>query len=804
MTPSKALLGSLLVLLAPPPHLEAAQETPRQRLAGQFDRVAASLVQTEELSVQALDISILLATEAAELDPAPDRWRTLLKLASLGERADPRSEALRQLVAIDRQDEVARLLYISDAMERYQTAEERIEKYQLLLAPKNREALGPAVTSRLSNDLALLLDRRGDVDGFSRWLAEAVAVDPSNRSAAATAAGFFRANVADPFAEAELLTTLVMADPTSPEALVLLAELLLEHGAYAGADRLYRLAARSQEALQQFPPEGMLADWALAQWGGGETDGALDIIQRHQRRRDEAYRLELRLENPTMPSLELARLHAPLSSTLATVRAAIHDRLGDQQAASALAAALEAYDVEIGQLEEAEDGDPAELARRHLQAASVALWLGAEIEAAAGHLDAGADLAGDEGLSPEAETRFEGWMALRQHDPDRAVELLGRVSDRDAAARLGLALARREVGELREAARDLYAVCTNRPGTLMAVWASDVLAEVLGQRVGPSPLAARMETLIASIPSVVNRFPDDPSLAVSLRLMPAKTTFGPYEPIIVNIEITNNAPMPLAIDRGGPIQPQVAIFCSIQMARELALPEVPPIIVDIDRRLRLEPREQLIIPVDLRRSSLASVLNERPLRGATLAAVGILGFRLTDASVFVPGVLGSEVSTPPIRVDGIRVSREWIAGAMETALESDTAQNLTTIALLSRVVSLMKRARAADPLGALEEFGDRQLENDAAAAVVEAYTRADAVSRAWLLAVMPRHSVALAPVYTMAQKDEDRHVRMMYLLYCLTSPNDPMIDAARRGSDPDVRAVADLMHEVLRPAGAAP
>ncbi|MHC4210947.1 MAG: hypothetical protein ACYSWT_14680, partial [Planctomycetota bacterium] len=170
MTPSKALLGSLLVLLAPPPHLEAAQETPRQRLAGQFDRVAASLVQTEELSVQALDISILLATEAAELDPAPDRWRTLLKLASLGERADPRSEALRQLVAIDRQDEVARLLYISDAMERYQTAEERIEKYQLLLAPKNREALGPAVTSRLSNDLALLLDRRGDVDGFSRWL----------------------------------------------------------------------------------------------------------------------------------------------------------------------------------------------------------------------------------------------------------------------------------------------------------------------------------------------------------------------------------------------------------------------------------------------------------------------------------------------------------------------------------------------------------------------------------------------------------------------------------------------------------
>ena len=56
----------------------------------------------------------------------------------------------------------------------------------------------------------------------------------------------------------------------------------------------------------------------------------------------------------------------------------------------------------------------------------------------------------------------------------------------------------------------------------------------------------------------------------------------------------------------------------------------------------------------------------------------------------------------------------------------------------------------------------------------------------------------------MAQKDEDRHVRLMYLLYCLTGPDDPMIDAARRGSDPDVRAVADVMHEMLRPARAAP
>ena len=75
---------------------------------------------------------------------------------------------------------VVRLLYVSDAIERHQTVEQRIEIYRKLLGPKYRKACGPAVTSRLCADLAFLLDRTGDVDGFSEWLAEAVAVDPSD------------------------------------------------------------------------------------------------------------------------------------------------------------------------------------------------------------------------------------------------------------------------------------------------------------------------------------------------------------------------------------------------------------------------------------------------------------------------------------------------------------------------------------------------------------------------------------------------------------------------------------------------
>jgi hypothetical protein len=802
MTPSKALLGSLVVLFASPPPL-GAETTPQERLAGQFTRAAMALVESPMLALPALEGSLLLAAEAARLDPTADRWRILLRLADLAERRDLRSEAVGQLVRLDRQDEVARLIFINDAMDRYQTAEQRIEKYEWLLTEERRRSLGPAVASRLSADFALLLDRRGDVDEFSRRLADAVALDPSNRSAAATAAGFFRANVEDAYGEAELLTTLVLADPTAPEALVLLAELLLEHGAYVGADRLYRIASRSRVTMRQIPSEGMLADWAVAQWGRADVNGALGTMQRRQRQIDELYRRQLQREDARMTALELARLHGPMTSTLATIRAAIHQRLADDKAAPALAVALAAYDREVEELEQAEISSPTDIAQRHLEAAWVALWLGGEIEYATGHLEAAGALLGDDGMSPEAEARFEGWLAFRQNDLTRAAGLLGPGAGQDPAARLGLALSRREGGQLREAARDLYDLFLDRPGSLMGVWASDLLAEMIGQRVGPTPTAVRLEELVAKIPTVVDRLPDEPTLGVSLRLTPAKTTFEPYEPIIINIEITNNAPMPLAIDDGGPIHPQIAIIPSVEMSRMAGRTDVRPMIVDIDRRLRLQPRERLVVPVDLRRGALAQVLNSMPLRGATLKVTAIIGFRMTGEEVYGPGILGSEIETPAIRVDGIRVTTGWIAGAIEAILVPDSSQDLITIALLSHVVPLMKEVRSQDPLRALEQFGDRQLEDDATAAIAEAYTKLDSTSRAWLLAVMPRLSLPLAPVYQMAQKDKDRHVQLMYLLFCLTGPDDPMIDAAKRGEDPDIRVVAEMMQNRILPARGA-
>ena len=55
----------------------------------------------------------------------------------------------------------------------------------------------------------------------------------------------------------------------------------------------------------------------------------------------------------------------------------------------------------------------------------------------------------------------------------------------------------------------------------------------------------------------------------------------------------------------------------------------------------------------------------------------------------------------------------------------------------------------------------------------------------------------------MAQKSQDKHVRMSYLLFGLTGDDDPMIDAALRGDDPQVSGVARLMRYARTRAAAA-
>ncbi len=777
---------AVIVLMLAGDHTVAAErptipEQAAQQQAARMIRGAKLIMSSQAPSLETIEMATLLAHEAVDLDARNEHaWRVLLQLAELAEDRQLQVEAVDHLAALNPADQVIRLKSLTNQIDQYQTVEERVEAYRRLLEPANRQRLGNAVASYLALDLALLERRRGNTQQFATWLAEAVSLDASNRVAAAMATGYFRMNVADAFAETELLVNLFMADPMHRTSQVALASHLLEHGAHDAASRLYTLAINTHEAARNVPSEDLLADLALAQWGGGDAEAALRTIRDRQRLADSAHRRQLLQEHPEMTTLERARETALLGPTLSVLRAAIHQGRDSERADAALHTCIRSYELAIERASQEDVVDHEAIARLKLDLAWVLLWLdGHDLQHVATLLE---DATSYEALSDRAEARFAGWRALRSGDAEHAAQRLEPFLDEDPAASLGHSLAQLELGYTRDAARGLLALARSQPGTVIGVWATHKLWGLLGQQVSvKSDDARRMQKLIDAIPQIIDRFPIDPTTAVSLRISPTQPTFAPYEPVIVTLEVTNHAPFPIAIDTDGPIRPQVALTISTEMATLGRLAPLPPLVVDINQRLRLMPRERIEIPIDLRTTRLGLLLDAAPLPGAIIRVRGMLNFVVAPNNALLPGVLGTERESSRFRVDGFRLSESWLERTIAKLVEADDDLQLAELAALAQV--------AASPTD--QQTGGGRLVTDTRSALIDVFPTLDSITQAWLLASMPP-SRAFEPIFTRVRESEDHHLLMTYLLFHARDRDDPVIVRAMRGDNERVARFAEM------------
>jgi len=811
-----ALAGVLLAV--GPARAESAVVPVQERLAMQFARISTTLIKgQQDVSLRSISAAIMLAQEAVRLDPDNvELWRLLMRMATLGEDEELYAMAVDQIAHLDPADDVTRLVRLNMAIERYDSVEQRMAAYRRLLDPGLRDRLGVAVASRLMLDLALLQRRHGDLDGFATSLGEAAATDPSNRAAAAIAAGFFRINVSDPYAEAELLTNLLLADPSDVTTQSALGELFLHHGAYRGAQRFYSLASRNQKESWTVPAGELLADQAISDWAAGRSEDALRLIRVRQHKLDDQVRAEAVREDDYLDPLERSQIRALLRPTLAVVRAAIHVTEDDVDAVRSIMRALEAYDAEIDEAEAAETPDPGRLADLHLEKAWLAVWLSGDDELVASLLGEAEKY---RALSDTARTLFEGWRALRRREYDVARERLESLPGDEAAGHLGRARIAEAEGRHKEEARALLAAIRAQPGSLIGVEASNRLAKILGRRVPPSDDAVRLEELAASIPSFIDRYPDNPTLALSLRLKPVSPRFGPYEPVIINIEITNNSPYPLAIDRNGPVRPQVILFASGSFAQLGAQPEDEMIVVDIDRRLRLEPRSKLTIPVDMRWYEIGRQLYGNARGGMFIELHGTLNFRAAPGGAILPSLLGAQQTPITVRVDGERITTEWVT-AVHESIQHPTDADLASLGLLGHVLAdrvslLYAMQQERDDLEELTDPESRQRvlqlselidrhESDLKferEPIIRAFEQMDGTSQAWLLGALPTTAL-LDPIRDLAKVSTDRHVQFMYLIYHTDSLDDPLLNNVLASEDEGLKLLALATRERLLRQGA--
>jgi hypothetical protein len=86
----------------------------------------------------------------------------------------------------------------------------------------------------------------------------------------------------------------------------------------------------------------------------------------------------------------------------------------------------------------------------------------------------------------------------------------------------------------------------------------------------------------------------------------------------------------------------------------------------------------------------------------------------------------------------------------------------------------------------------RRAAEDGLQALGEAFRKLDTVSQAWLVCVIPASEV-LDRVRDVARAQDDRLVRLAFLLHSLRGLDDPMLVTALNDDDPTLRAVGKLM-----------
>ncbi len=766
-----------------------------QRLATTLARYANQILVSSDLNVSGLNVALMLLQDSARLDPEqPDTYRKLIQLAIAIDREDLLNDATRDLLRIAPDDMRARLNRLEVAIDNFNTAQEQINALEQLLQPEAVQSIGPEISARLAFRLADIHRRRGDLQEFGKWLGESIAMDPTYSDAVGIATGFLRNRVPDQIAYVELLLGLLTADLTDDNILSTLNVYLLAGGAYEAAERMITMRMKQQEARGLPSGSTVYGQLALAQWGQGKRDEALRTIQRRREALNNVYESMAQLDDPSRSPLELAQLKAPLPPQLAMIQATLLSEKNDSDELEAIEDLVLSAGYE-GDLSNMAAEDSRNRSQRLLHIYWSLLWLDADQDILESRLQ---EIQEIDALSDQAMNRISAWNLLRNGDIESAKEIFESDDSGHLMTAIGLSDALIQLGHDRDAAEILYSIWNSYRGQLEGLWARDQLEVLLGKKIPMDEEAIRMNELVAELPILLDRVPEDPRLAVTLQLIPRNNTYKPYEPIIVDLEISNNTPLPLAIDRDGPIRELLLLEAKVEVPYETP-PNGPALVAEINSRLRLMPFEKLLVPIDLRRHWIGTIVDRHPLYGASIDLSAILNFRMQTGSSsgqpsHLPGLMGLETEFNDIRVDGQRVTANWANRVIQDLQgEGVSPKELQEIALLSHVISSNTGSLVSAPL-------PEDVVNASVDTIIDIYPRLDENSRAWFLSVMAR-SPRLETIWSMVQRSDSATVRTVQLMRVLDAAievddlepllENPAIISALNSNKPRIRQMAE-------------
>jgi hypothetical protein len=754
-----------------------------------------------DISDEGYQASLAMAMRCARLSPQRRAaWDLALLLADQVEIGAPeaaraaRREALEALSRIDPADDAVRLARIADAVESHPTADARVRAYEAVLSERNRAAIGAPCAARLAYQLASLESRIGNPELFARWLAESVKTDPAYPTAAQAAAGFFRMRVSDPAADVELLSGAIEANPRDIATWSALCTVLLDGGAFAGAERVLRMAIAVAEAERRMEAVyALTGDLATALWGSGQAEAAARELNLRMARLTDDYRRVISMMDPSITTARLEREYPPVPTTFSIGMLGLAQRRGDVAELDRLVSqALRGSDAEIRRARD-NAADDRRIAEFDIQKLTLTLLFARDASAARALIDSTAKAGA---LGDRGKERFEAMLAWRQGKLDEAIAALRPFSDDDPLAHYALACALLESKKVPEAAAEFRSIARDHVGTSIGLLSLDRLAEALGQQalatrqLSPE-IAARAdameESLRKHLPKAVDAIVEAPLRALSVDLIPSATTVRPFEPLDLRVRIRNTTRLPLAIGADAPISGTVSMRSAAPRPGEPRSSELPPQPVLIDRRLRLEPGQEIDAVIETSLTQLGLLLAFEPL-DPHLVNVAVVSNPAIASGGTAPGFMGTVTEAPPIQYTGVVVNQAWVEESLAMVRSAGQVEAVKRLALLAHA--------AADP-GRFPEGAQAPL-RAAWPAIIDAWKALPERAQAWVIAVLPRETPDMAPFLEAARSSTSPEVLRSWVVTRITDPKDALLDVCRRSGDADLAQLADAASWVLQ------
>jgi DNA-binding SARP family transcriptional activator len=717
-------------------------------------------------------------------------------------------ELTRELIRLDSANTVAQLRLISASIASgSQTGEERLAAYEWYLSGPRSQEIDAAVRSRLALDAALLLRERGDTDGFIGKLKLATALDPTHKEAAALAVTFFaERNASDRVGLLTLLQNLLKADPVDMNVHLALAREFAAGGAFAAARRFHTNAVKIALQDQGMTPELDLEQRVL-QW---QVDGPVAMAEQVRRElataREAASR---RLQQAQLAGMPLDQLVKPADIQLQAITAlalvAAADASGDpdgtraaiNELTSAVDGILRRYDEAQRQGRATPEQSREAATEMVLLVQGARLWTGVQIDLAA------KDLAESPGLAQLAPDRYavlEAWVQLREGRGDAAIDALHPYAGRDDMAMIGTGLAHELAGRPEEARRAYEAVSRRSALQAEGAWCRSRLS-AMGRRGDPAQSAA-LDKVAAAIPLWIDEMIGEPWKFLDLKVTVGAAAAEAGDDVPVVLRLQNLAPIPLALGSDRPLNTRVLLTPMIEK-RDAAIEQlVRPEVADIDRRLRLLPREVLEVRVRPDLGYSGWLIESLAMRSTRLRWKAVQGFQLGRNGGYRPGVMcitAESESTIRRPVAEATLSVGELAARIQSAAPGD----------LPRLAQIV-RARVFEPIflpilpqpgldaAKIKEALDASLE-PLVRALTERYASLPPVERACIAVLVPhaRLNPVLKPLDDVMRVEQHPLPLTVFLATRVVDPADEALIRAAGSPDERLRKVAAAVAERL-------